>query len=94
MQKGTLSMQVIIRGQVQGVFFRAFIAEKANMLNIKGYVRNTKDRSVEALFQGTKSAIKQMLEYCKQGPPRSEVEDVQIIRETNLKSFKDFSITH
>ena len=59
---------VFISGKVQGVFFRAFITRNATKLNLKGWVRNNRDKRVEAIFEGEEKNIKEMLELCNEGP--------------------------
>lgn len=70
--------RLIIRGRVQGVYFRESMAMKARELHIKGWVRNRRDGSVEAMVQGTGDAIGEMLAWVRIGPDRAAVESVQL----------------
>ncbi|SRR5258706_2435104 len=92
---------VIISGFVQGVGYRQFVKQNARKLGLTGWVRNIPDGSVEALFQGTKDVIDQMILLCRKGPFLSEVEDVKVWwdEEKNLPAgrqdaFPDFSTRH
>ena len=71
--KNVQSIKIIISGRVQGVGFRYFVNEKANQLNIKGYVKNTFDGKVEVIAQGRKSDIEHLIKCCKVGSPLSIV---------------------
>jgi DNA polymerase IV len=69
----TTCMNVTIKGRVQGVFFRAETQKKARSLNLTGYVKNLRDGSVEAFFQGDPDKVQQMIKWCHTGPPASKV---------------------
>ncbi len=71
-----ISVKAIIKGRVQGVFFRAETQKAARLLNLKGYVKNLANGSVEAFFQGDEHGVKKMLEWCSTGPPASRVDRV------------------
>jgi acylphosphatase len=70
--------QVVIRGRVQGVFFRAEAGERARSLGLAGWVRNNPDGTVEAVFQGDRDRVDSMLAWCRRGPPAAQVEDVDV----------------
>ncbi len=85
---------VVMKGNVQGVFFRANTQEKAKELSVKGWVRNRKDGSVEAVFEGSDSAVKEIVEWCKRGPPGAQVKEVET-RELEFKGeFKEFRVLY
>ncbi|MCD9197336.1 acylphosphatase [Aeromicrobium wangtongii] len=69
---------VIVRGTVQGVFFRASCESEANRLGVTGWVANRPDGSVEATFEGSAEAVDHLVTWCRVGPPRAEVTDVQV----------------
>ncbi len=69
--------RVRVSGRVQGVFFRDSTREKAQELGLVGYVRNTPDGDVEALFEGPSQSVERMVCWCGQGPPRASVENVE-----------------
>jgi acylphosphatase len=68
---------VVVRGRVQGVFFRVETRERARSLGLSGWVRNTPDGSVEAVFEGDREPIESMLAWCRRGPSLARVDDVQ-----------------
>lgn len=65
-----------IRGQVQGVGFRAWVVREASRRGIRGWVRNRSDGSVEALFSGPNEDVIDMMMACYLGPPGSKVSEV------------------
>ncbi len=71
------SVRVLIRGRVQGVWFRAWTAELAVELGLKGWVRNRRDGAVEALFAGSADAVEAVLAACKDGPPSADVDGIE-----------------
>ena len=70
-------IDVVIRGRVQGVGYRAWVEQQANARNLEGWVRNRRDHSVEALFAGPADAVADMIAQCRRGPPLARVEKVQ-----------------
>lgn len=70
--------QIIIKGKVQGVFFRATARRIALQLHLTGYVRNQNDGSVEAIVTGSEKSIDQFIDWCNQGPPDAEVHSVEV----------------
>ena len=87
-------VNVIISGRVQGVWFRASTKEKADQLGINGWVRNTSDGNVEAVFEGDEETIQKMLDWCHQGPQYARVENVKITKQEPSNEFSDFSIRY
>ena len=67
---------VVIRGQVQGVGYRAWAEVTALELGVEGWVRNCRDGSVEALLAGPEEVVLTMVELCRDGPPGARVEAV------------------
>lgn len=67
-----------IHGRVQGVFYRAWSAEQARALGLRGWVRNRKDDTVEMLLHGEAEAIARMIERCREGPPAARVERIDV----------------
>ena len=74
--QGEERAHVRISGQVQGVFFRDSTRQKAEELNLVGWVKNLSDGRVEAVFEGPPDAVKEMLRWCEEGPRQASVEDV------------------
>jgi len=85
-------VRVIIRGKVQGVFFRANLKENALMNDLAGYVRNLEDGSVEAVFEGDDADIEEIIEYCHEGPRAAKVDDVEVIEEEYKGDSEGFEI--
>ncbi len=65
---------VVVRGRVQGVYFRAFVEAEALKLGVEGWVRNRRDGSVEALFAGPAPAVEAMIAECRVGPRSGRVD--------------------
>ncbi len=70
------SVRVVIEGRVQGVWFRGWTAEEARRLNIRGWVRNRRDGTVEAVFAGAAADVDAMIAACRQGPPMARVSNI------------------
>ena len=68
-----IAARVVIEGRVQGVGFRAWTAHEAARRNLRGWVRNRSDGSVEALFIGETDAVESMIEACRRGPRLAHV---------------------
>ncbi|MDT3686971.1 MAG: acylphosphatase [Pseudorhodoplanes sp.] len=69
--------QIIIRGRVQGVGYRAWTEYTAEGRGLDGWVRNRRDGSVEALFAGEPRMVREMIDLCHQGPPGSRVDAIE-----------------
>ena len=67
---------VRIRGRVQGVWYRAWTVEQATGRGLRGWVRNRRDGSVEALLCGPATQVRDMIEACRCGPPAARVESI------------------
>ncbi len=85
------TIKIFITGTVQGIFFRNFIKEQAEKLELKGFVRNLDDGRIEVISEGRDENVNQLVEKCKQGPPQSEIKDVQV-QELKHQSFDSFKI--
>lgn len=70
--------RVFISGRVQGVFFRASTREEARQAGVRGWVQNLSDGRVEAVFEGERAAVQQLISWCHRGPPAAEVENVVV----------------
>jgi acylphosphatase len=87
-------VHVIIEGQVQGVLFRRHTHEVATQLGLMGWVKNRRDGSVEAVFEGDRKGVNDMIEWCHHGPPAARVTAVHPSWEECRGEFEDFSITY
>ena len=72
------SVRARITGRVQGVGFRAWMEQTAERLGVRGWVRNRRDGSVEAVIAGDTSKVDEMLTMCWQGPPAAKVDGVSV----------------
>lgn len=87
-------IHVFISGFVHGVFFRAKTRDKANKLNLKGFVRNLPDGRVEAVFEGREEDIENVLDFCRKGPFGAKVKNVEVKEEEYKGEFDDFEIRY
>ena len=85
----TVSINII--GKVQGVWYRQSAKEQAQLLGITGQVRNEPDGSVHIIATGTKKQIDQFINWCKKGPPKAIVTDINF-KELPLQLFTHFSV--
>ena len=70
-----------MHGRVQGVFFRDTIRRRADASGVAGWVSNRPDGAVEAVFEGDPAAVDQLVDFCRSGPSRAEVESVDVVEE-------------
>jgi acylphosphatase len=67
---------VVVRGRVQGVGYRAFVEDEARQRRLRGWVRNRRDGSVEAVFSGPRDDVEAVIEACRRGPFAARVSDL------------------
>jgi acylphosphatase len=72
------AVEVRVTGLVQGVFYRAGCAERADRLGVTGWVRNEPDGSVRGHFEGPGDAVDALVAWCREGPARAHVEHVEV----------------
>jgi acylphosphatase len=85
---------VTIHGIVQGVFFRASTRDEAIRIGVGGWVRNLPDGTVEALFEGEKKKVEEILGWCYKGPPGAQVSEVNVFWEPYKGEFHQFDIRY
>lgn len=85
---------IFIQGMVQGVFFRVKTRQKAKVLGVSGWVKNLPDGRVEAVFEGEKEKVEQIIEWIKKGPLFSRVDDVEVDFEEYKGEFENFEIRY
>ncbi len=86
-------VRITIKGQVQGVFFRAFVQNEAEKLGLKGYVTNLDNGDVEAVAQGQEDKLEIFLEKCRQGPKGSTIKKVET-EEQEPEEYEGFKISY
>lgn len=85
------TVHLVVKGKVQGVFYRATAKKKADEYSITGWVQNTPGDSVEMVASGSQNHLDKFMEWCKEGPSRAKVTDV-IKEERQEELFADFTI--
>jgi acylphosphatase len=73
--------RVVIRGHVQGVFFRDSLRRLAQQHGVGGWVTNRGDGAVEAVFEGERDAVERLVRFSRQGPRGAQVESVEVAEE-------------
>lgn len=85
-------LHVIVKGRVQGVYFRAYTQKQAVKLNVSGYVRNLSDGSVEIVAAGDPDALHQLVSWCHKGPVLAKVSQVIATPYESGEMFDGFEI--
>ena len=73
--------RVVVRGRVQGVFFRDSMRREAVAAGVAGWVSNRPDGSVEAVLEGPGDAVERVVWFASEGPPRASVAEVEVLAE-------------
>ena len=89
-QPDRLRAHVWISGQVQGVNFRVYAEDEATFRKVSGWIRNTPEGRVEAIFEGDRPSVEAMIRWCHRGSPASHVRGVEVIWEPprEVRSFR------
>ncbi|MBW2983817.1 acylphosphatase [Candidatus Woesearchaeota archaeon] len=87
-------VHIIVTGRVQGVFFRANTRDKGRQLGLNGWVRNAGYDQVEVIAEGDDDKIRELVDYCRQGPPAAHVDDIKVKFEEPKKDLGPFSIRY
>lgn len=82
---------VFIQGTVQGVGYRYFTMNEAKQLGVNGWVRNLPDGCVEAVFEGSRESVEQLIRWCHQGPKAAIVSNV-VVEYSNPEGLLRFKI--
>ncbi|MGA2450908.1 MAG: acylphosphatase [Polyangiaceae bacterium] len=85
-------VQVIIRGRVTGVFFRAAAQREAKRLGLTGWVRNRADGNVDLLAEGEEEGIREMVLWAQHGTSAARVDDVDVRWRGYTGEFSEFQI--
>ena len=87
-----LEMEAIVKGQVQGVGFRARVFHFASQLGVKGFVKNCADGSVEIRAQGPKEKLEKLIQELQQHPGLGAISSIETHFWPVTKAYEDFSI--
>ncbi|KUO41730.1 MAG: acylphosphatase [Hadesarchaea archaeon DG-33] len=85
---------MLVSGMVQGVSFRYYTQDLAQRLGVHGWVRNTRDGQVEAMFEGEKEVVERMLEFCRRGPSGASVTNFKVKWENYRGEFSGFEVRY
>ncbi|HNQ52097.1 MULTISPECIES: acylphosphatase [Methanothrix] len=88
-----MSVHVRVSGRVQGVYYRAYTRDRAKSLGINGWVRNIPGGGVEAVLEGERRQVGEMLKAMKSGPSGSVVLGMEL-SEIEAKGYNDFEIKY
>jgi len=88
-----MSVHVRVSGRVQGVYYRAYTRDRAKSLGINGWVRNIPGGGVEAVLEGERRQVGEMLKVMKSGPSGSVVLGMEL-SEIEAKGYNDFEIKY
>jgi acylphosphatase len=83
---------VLIKGQVQGVFYRAHAVDVARGRDLRGWVRNLSNGDVEALVEGPDEAVQAFVAWAYDGSPAAYVEEVFVTEQPYVGDLGDFEI--
>jgi acylphosphatase len=83
---------LLITGIVQGVGYRWSCRRAAQGIGVTGWVRNLPDGRVEAVAQGTREQVEQLIKWCYRGPEEARVSDIAVAYEEAAETFQDFGI--
>ncbi len=87
-------VKILISGEVQGIYFRAFIKDRANELGLTGYVKNTPDKKIEVIVEGHELKINKLIEQCKEGPIGAKFINVSTTTQPYTGEFKQFRVKY
>lgn len=89
----TIARRVRITGHVQGVFFRAWTRDQAKAHDVRGWIRNCADGSVEGHIEGEESAVRWLIDLIYDGPGGARVDRVEA-QDTKVEGFTNFDVRH
>ncbi len=89
---GNVRVHLIVEGRVQRIWFRESTRIKATELDVKGWVKNRSDGSVEIIAEGQEESIMEFIEWCHDGPPHAVVTNVTRTSQEYINEFNSFTI--
>jgi len=85
--------KIKVEGKVQGVWFRKYTNDKAQSLNLNGFVRNEPDGSVYIEVESDQEdKLNEFIQWLYQGSPLSKVDNVSILEGSSCQNFDGFVI--
>ncbi len=87
-----MRIHAVAKGRVQGVFFRDGVKKLADSIDIKGWIRNNPDGTVECVCEGEDEAIREMEEFLHKGPPGADIDECIIEEDHSKEKFDRFEI--
>ena len=90
----TLRAHVIVHGLVQGVWFRQSTKDEATRIGVGGWVMNAPDGTVEAVFEGSKKPVEEIVGWCHRGPSGARVSRVEVSWEPFTGEFSSFNVRY
>lgn len=87
-----IAQHIVVKGRVQGVYFRANTQKQALRLQVVGYVLNLPNGDVEAVACGDGDAVQQLIHWCHQGPLLAKVSEVLVEPYRGNETFDAFDI--
>jgi len=87
-------VRILVKGTVQGVFFRSNAKREAESLGLTGYAKNMPDGTVEVIAEGPKEKLDELVEFCKKGPEAAEVSKIDVKFEKASNEFESFEVRY
>ena len=87
-----LRRRIFVEGRVQGVGYRAYAADEALRLGLRGWVRNRRDGQVEALVEGDEKAVQAFVDWCARGSPHARVRSVDAKDDVSTDALGSFEV--
>ncbi len=88
------TVHLVIRGRVQGVWYRDSMRREAEKQGVSGWVRNRADGSVEAVFAGPAATVDEMVRWCEHGPANAEVSGIEVTDAPDESLGRSFNIRY
>jgi acylphosphatase len=89
-----IRVHIIVKGRVQGVYFRQNAQRMCSKSGVTGWVLNMDDGSVEAILEGDKNSVENTISWFKVGPPSACVEKIELSYDRYTGEFQDFKIRY
>lgn len=87
-----IRVHLIISGRVQGVGYRSSATRRANLLSLKGWIKNLPNRTVEAIVEGEEHAIDDFINWCYRGPTLAHVIEIKVEKTDATGEFPYFFV--